>query len=63
MGNKLREIHGAGNLELAHRIYRDFALFIEADTTIADSVMGRGTRNKALLKAIKDRLNELEILE
>lgn len=62
MGNKLKEVHGAGNLELAHRIYRDFALFIEADTTIADSVMGRGTRNRALLKAIKERLNELEII-
>ena len=37
-------------------------LFIEADPTIADSVMGRGTRNRALLKAIKERLNELEII-
>tara|TARA_R100001463_G_scaffold136621_1_gene202583 strand:- start:308 stop:523 length:216 start_codon:yes stop_codon:yes gene_type:complete len=48
--------------ETANRVYRDMALLIQADTTIADSVMGRGRENRALLKAIKTRLNEVSVL-
>ena len=48
--------------DTANRVYRDMALLIEADTTIADSVMGRGSENRALLKAIKTRLNEVSVL-
>ena len=32
---------------------------IGADTTQADAVMGRGTENKLLLRAIYQRLNEI----
>lgn len=43
----------------ANKIYRDMAEAIGADTSIADSVMGRGTENKALVRAIYQRLNEV----
>jgi hypothetical protein len=49
----------SGLLRNANRIYRDMALIIGADTTIADSLMGRGSENRALMKAIKEKLNEL----
>tara|TARA_A100001037_G_scaffold296784_1_gene317782 strand:- start:722 stop:952 length:231 start_codon:yes stop_codon:yes gene_type:complete len=43
----------------ANRIYREMAEAIGADTSIADAVMGRGTENKALVRAIYQRLNEV----
>jgi len=43
----------------ANKIYRDMAEAIGADTSIADAVMGRGTENKALVRAIYQRLNEV----
>ena len=43
----------------ANDAYRTMAKFIGADTTQADAVMGRGTENKLLLRAIYQRLNEV----
>lgn len=43
----------------ANNAYRTMAKFIGADTTQADAVMGRGTENKLLLRAIYQRLNEV----
>lgn len=39
--------------------YRHMAKIIGADTSVADSLMGRGAENKALLRAIYQRLNEV----
>ena len=39
--------------------YRAMAKTIGADTSVADSLMGRGAENKALLRAIYQRLNEV----
>lgn len=46
-------------LNEACRIYRDMAKAIGADTRIADALMGRGSENRALLRAIYQRLNEV----
>ena len=43
----------------ACRVYRDMAKTIGADTRIADALMGRGSENRALLRAIYQRLNEV----
>ena len=43
----------------ANKTYRDMAKRIGADTSTADAVMGRGTENRLLLRAIYERLNEL----
>jgi hypothetical protein len=43
----------------ANEVYRKMAKTIGADTTQADSVMGRGTENRLLLRAIYQRLNEV----
>lgn len=43
----------------ACRIYRDMAKVIGADTRTADALTGRGSENKALLRAIYQRLNEV----
>tara|TARA_Y100000114_G_scaffold147822_1_gene160060 strand:+ start:4235 stop:4453 length:219 start_codon:yes stop_codon:yes gene_type:complete len=43
----------------ANETYRKMAKTIGADTTQADAVMGRGTENKLLLRAIYQRLNEV----
>jgi len=49
----------SGLLLNANQIYRDMALLIEADTSVADVLMGRGSENRALIRAIRIRLNEL----
>ena len=43
----------------ANKIYRAMAEAIGADTSIADAIMGRGSENKALVRAIYQRLNEV----
>jgi hypothetical protein len=43
----------------ANEVYRNMAKTIGADTTQADAVMGRGTENRLLLRAIYQRLNEV----
>ena len=43
----------------ANRIYSEMASAIKADTTIADQLMGRGSENRALLRTIRNRLNEM----
>ena len=43
----------------ANEVYRAMAKTIGADTEIADNLMGRGAENKALLRAIYQRLNEV----
>ena len=43
----------------ANKTYRAMAKTIGADTSTADAVMGRGTENRLLLRAIYERLNEL----
>lgn len=43
----------------ANKVYRAMAETIGADTEIADNLMGRGSENRALLKAIYQRLNEV----
>ena len=43
----------------ANEVYREMAKTIGADTTQADAVMGRGTENRLLLRAIYQRLNEV----
>lgn len=43
----------------ANDAYRTMAKVIGADTTQADAVMGRGTENRLLLRAIYQRLNEV----
>ena len=43
----------------ANKVYRAMAETIGADTEIADNLMGRGSENRALLKAIYQRLNEI----
>lgn len=43
----------------ANETYRKMAKTIGADTTQADAVMGRGTENRLLLRAIYQRLNEI----
>ena len=43
----------------ANKVYREMAKTIGADTTQADAVMGRGTENRLLLRAIYQRLNEV----
>ena len=43
----------------ANETYRNMAKTIGADTTQADAVMGRGTENRLLLRAIYQRLNEI----
>jgi len=43
----------------ANKVYRAMAETIDADTEIADNLMGRGAENKALLRAIYQRLNEV----
>ena len=55
------EFIGGKILEMneANETYRKMAKTIGADTTQADAVMGRGTENKLLLRAIYQRLNEV----
>ena len=43
----------------ANKVYRAMAETIGADTEIADNLMGRGSENRALLRAIYQRLNEV----
>ena len=43
----------------ANKVYRAMAETIGADTEIADNLMGRGSENRALLRAIYHRLNEV----
>ena len=43
----------------ANKVYRAMAKTIDADTEIADNLMGRGSENRALLRAIYQRLNEV----
>ena len=43
----------------ANKVYRAMAKTIGADTEIADNLIGRGSENRALLKAIYQRLNEI----
>tara|TARA_R100001509_G_scaffold51421_2_gene28199 strand:+ start:347 stop:556 length:210 start_codon:yes stop_codon:yes gene_type:complete len=43
----------------ANKVYRAMAKTIGADTEIADNLMGRGSENRALLRAIYQRLNEV----
>jgi|TARA_B100000424_G_C22868866_1_gene462732 hypothetical protein len=43
----------------ANKVYRAMAKTIDADTEIADNLLGRGSENRALLKAIYLRLNEV----
>ena len=43
----------------ANKVYRAMAETIGADTEIADNLMGRGSDNRALLRAIYQRLNEV----
>ena len=43
----------------ANKVYRAMAETIDADTEIADNLMGRGSENRALLRAIYQRLNEV----
>ena len=43
----------------ACKVYRAMAKTIGADTEVADNLMGRGSENRALLRAIYERLNEV----
>ena len=43
----------------ANKVYRAMAETIGADTEIADYLMGRGSENTALLRAIYQRLSEV----
>ena len=43
----------------ANKVYRAMAKTIGADTEIAYNLMGRGSENRALLRAIYQRLNEV----
>ena len=43
----------------ANKVYRAMAKTIGADTEISDNLIGRGSENRALLRAIYQRLNEV----
>ena len=43
----------------ANKVYRAMDKTIDADTEIEDNLLGRGSENRALLKAIYLRLNEV----